>query len=263
MILIIFLFALLAIVTGVTWVIAQSEKGDGPDQNPEIDEYLPIVLRQWDPLVLERERNALVALYQSTDGVNWIKSTNWLSNEYHCIWYGVVCVNGRITELRLHRNRLNGPIPAELGDLSNLEILDLLENQLSGPIPAELGNLGNLRSLWLDDNQLSGNIPKELGKLSRLRSLELYINELTGPIPSELGNLGSLGYLHLSYNQLGGPIPAELGNLSNLESLWLNDNNLTCWATSGVLEWALGVKDHYSIAGTYWDYPAPGETICP
>ena len=39
---------------------------------------------------------------------------------------------------------MTGEIPAELGDLTNLEGLDLASNQLTGEIPAELGSLTNL-----------------------------------------------------------------------------------------------------------------------
>ena len=38
-------------------------------------------------------------------------------------------------------NEVMGPIPAELGDLANLEGLFLSRNALTGSIPAELGNL--------------------------------------------------------------------------------------------------------------------------
>ena len=47
----------------------------------------------------------------------------------------------------------------------------LRDNQLSGPIPLELGNLDNLELLFLDSNQLSGSIPLELGNLDNLQSL--------------------------------------------------------------------------------------------
>ena len=43
---------------------------------------------------------------------------------------------------------LQGPLPAELGNLTNLEILDLeLNPSVDGPIPPELGRLVNLRVL--------------------------------------------------------------------------------------------------------------------
>ena len=44
---------------------------------------------------------------------------------------------------------MTGEIPAELGSLSNLELLSLSANQLTGEIPAELGSLANLEDLYL------------------------------------------------------------------------------------------------------------------
>ena len=41
----------------------------------------------------------------------------------------------------LHGNNLIGTIPKELGMLKSLKVLDLGMNQLSGPVPPEIGNL--------------------------------------------------------------------------------------------------------------------------
>ncbi|CAM9526964.1 unnamed protein product [Ectocarpus sp. 4 AP-2014] len=123
--------------------------------------------------------------------------------------------------------RCVGPMPKELGALSELKELGLNLNQLTGPIPPEVGNLVALAYLSLAVNQLSGHIPKELGSLSKLETLRLNLNELTGPIPPELGNLRELNTLSLLHNQLTGHIPKELGALRKLETLWLNHNELT------------------------------------
>ena len=153
---------------------------------------------------------------------------NWSANVAISSWSDVDVRNGRVTLLRVRHDRyVNGKIPAELGNLTNLTGLLLDNNQLTGGIPAELGNLDNLRDLFLNNNQLTGAIPAELGSLARLGHLDLGENRLTGAIPAELGNLAMLTDLYLDSNQLTGAIPAELGNIPRLDSLRLNNNRLT------------------------------------
>ena len=177
------------------------------------------------------DRAALVALYNATEGGSWTIRTNWLSGRPLDEWHGVTTdSDGRVTALNLSSNSLKGALPAELGDLTNLESLRLSENPLTGPIPAELGDLTNLRELHLGSqgySRLTGPIPAALGDLTNLESLVLNNNELTGPIPAELGDLTNLRELNLWSNELTGPIPAELGDLANLESLSLGWNELT------------------------------------
>ncbi len=182
------------------------------------------------------EREALIALYNATDGANWDTNSNWRNggdtgfNDLgtECSWTGVVCAGGtNVTNLTLDLNKLSGSIPPELGNLSSLTDLSLALNQLSGSIPPELGSLSSLMTLDLYYSQLSGSIPPELGRLSNLQRLYLQGNQLSGSIPPELGNLSSLQYLNLEKNRLSGSIPAELGNLSSLQSLQLKINNLS------------------------------------
>jgi len=110
-----------------------------------------------------------------------------------------------LSTLRLYNNKLSGPIPPELGQLSRLEGLRLDNNQLTGPIPSELGQLSNLVTLWLNDNQLSGTVPPELGQLSILSELDLSNNALTGSLPRSLMQLDSLYNLLFSGQELCAP----------------------------------------------------------
>ncbi len=172
----------------------------------------------------QSECEALVALYNSTNGAGWADKTGWLESTTVGSWYGVTVVDGHVTKLELHHNQLNGQIPPELENLSSLKDLALAFNQLDGEIPAWLGNLTNLENLALGENHFSGEIPSELGNLVNLTSLLLFNNQLTGSIPPELGNLSKLVHLHLNQNeQMSGSIPPELGNLSSLQHLWLSD----------------------------------------
>jgi hypothetical protein len=191
------------------------------------------------------ERASLIALYNATNGDNWQDISGWKTPPLHTdgfampgtenTWYGIVVSDGHVIEIGLVYNDLNGNIPPELGNLSNLKELRLpgrriiggISYQLMGNIPAELGNLSNLEWLELSENQLSGNIPPELGNLSNLQHIFLDNNLLSGCIPPELGNLSNLFTLWLDNNQLSGCIPQELGNLSSLKYVSLSSNQLT------------------------------------
>jgi len=198
------------------------------------------------------ERDALIALYNSTNGNSWNDNTNWLGAAgTEDTWFGVTVSNDQVVRMVLHRNQLTGTIPAELGnlvnvrqlylgdnqlagtippelgDLANIEILDFRNNRLTGTIPPDLGNLSNLQTLNLGNNQLlTGSIPAELSNLANLEELTLWDNQLMGTIPPELGNLTSLERLRLDRNQLTGTVPSQLGTLTNLEILRLHENQL-------------------------------------
>ena len=71
------------------------------------------------------------------------------------LWGEVYSVEST-TELDLRNNELTGPIPPEIGYLTNLTYLDLRYNQLTGTIPSEIGNLTNLTYLNLSNNADAG-----------------------------------------------------------------------------------------------------------
>ncbi len=182
------------------------------------------------------ERVALVALYEATDGPDWVRRDGWTTEAPLEEWHGVrVDAAGRVVHLDLAGNELNGPLPDELSALSRLERLVLSDNSLTGPVPAWLGALGTLEVLRLDRNRLSGPLPIGLERLTRLEDLRLGGNVLTGPVPPELGSLASLAQLDLASNHLTGALPPELADLDALVRLDLGDNEL-----SGPIPAALG-----------------------
>ena len=200
-------------------------------------------------VVSSPDRDALIAVYNTTSGPDWTDQANWLSNAPLDAWHGVTTdADGMVTRLELNGNGLRGPLPDELGQLAGLTELDLGENHLSGSIPlsisqmtilealnlegneltgampAEIGHLGNLESLNLSGNQLSGNIPTELEHLDALEMLDLGENAFSGPIPPEIGLLQALIHLDLSANRLTGSLPPEIGRLRNLTRLNVASN---------------------------------------
>lgn len=177
----------------------------------------------------QAQREALIAFYKATDGPNWNRNDNWMTNAPISEWYGVgVNRAGDVASLFLSYNGVRGTIPPVIGEFPGLRVLNLNGNWgLSGPLPAELFELSGLRELHLYRVGLGGPLPPEIGKLTALRELMLRYTALAGPIPAELGQLVRLQYLHMAQNDLSGPIPPELGNLVDLDYLALWDNELT------------------------------------
>ena len=54
-------------------------------------------------------------------------------------------------------------VPAEIGQLTSLRVLDLQHNQLTR-VPAEIGQLTSLRMLWLHGNRLT-SVPAAIREL--------------------------------------------------------------------------------------------------
>ena len=201
---------------------------DSGDYTVEATTYAGAATGDFTLTIIRPELAALHALYNATGGANWTNSGNWLSDAPLSDWHGIKTDDdGRITEIYLIDNNLDGEIPAELGRLSQLKGLYLARNELSGSIPSELGDLYNLEVLMLFDNDLTGAIPYQFGNLDSLEVMHLSRNQLSGDIPTELGDLENLRRLHLTVNDLSGSIPVSLGNLTNLQQLSIAANDLT------------------------------------
>ena len=215
------------------------------------------------------DRDALVALYNATDGPNWTNNTNWLSDAPLDDWYGVTTdAAGRVVRLNLSgywdsdtgeavRHGLKGPIPGEVGKLTELTHLLLTWNELTS-IPPELGNLGRLQELWLRFNKLSVPIPPELGKLDSLRILDLGYTGVTGPIPPEIGGLSNLRYLYLNDTNLSDPLPLSLEGLP-LASLWYYNTGICVPLDASFRAWLGSIEDHQ---GTGVDCGSTAVAVC-
>ncbi|WVZ07316.1 hypothetical protein V8G54_020662 [Vigna mungo] len=82
--------------------------------------------------------------------------------------------------------------------LAYMSGIDLSKNKLNGSIPSDLGNLTRIRALNLSHNDLIGQIPASFSKLVQIESLDLSFNMLSDQIPPELNQLNSLAVIHPS-----------------------------------------------------------------
>ncbi|GAY59877.1 hypothetical protein CUMW_197820 [Citrus unshiu] len=119
-------------------------------------------------------------------------------------------------------------IPLEIGNLQNLEELELGQNKLIGTVPATIFNVSTLKSIGLGDNSLSGSLSSITDvRLPNLESLILGGNNFNGTIPCFIFNASKLSILDLGVNSFSGFIPNTFGNLRNLKYLYLDNNYLT------------------------------------
>ena len=160
-----------------------------------------------------QDSTALVDLYNSTDGANWIDNGNWLTTAPLNTWYGITVEDGRVTEVYLFDNHLVGSLPSSFENLTALITIYMGGNQLSGVIPAGIGNFPDLESLELGVNQLTGPIPSTFGNSPKLKWLILERNKLTGEIPASLTKTKIYDYIDLRDNQLSGKIPQGFGDV--------------------------------------------------
>ncbi len=174
--------------------------------------------------ILPIEREALIALYNRTNGDNWTLKTNWkiggefLEPGFEQLWHGVSIMNIndtlRVRSITLTNNNLDGVIPEELGVLGKLFTLNLNDNNLRGTIPASLGNLKDLTRLQLANNRLSGGLAAALGGLTKVSILELNSNALVGEIPAEIVNISGASAFNINYNGLFTNNPAVNAGIS-------------------------------------------------
>ncbi|XP_010044547.2 probable leucine-rich repeat receptor-like protein kinase At5g49770 isoform X1 [Eucalyptus grandis] len=160
---------------------------------------------------------ALKAQWQDTPP-NWGKS----SDPCGLPWVGVTCdSNSRVTGLGLSSMNIKGPLPADIGGLTELTSLDLSLNKgLTGPIPSQLGSLQKLNILILANCSFTSSIPDELGNLTELTFLALNSNNFSSNVPASLGKLSKLYWLDVSENQLYGSLPVSTNTTPGLDLLF-------------------------------------------
>ena len=190
---------------------------------------------------------------------------NWDTDTAMADWEGVTMSDGRVSEVWLKDEGLDGSVSAAFGRLDMLTVLNLHSNSLSGPdtgperrvharraVPATrttmtarrlrltaparrsrwLNGMTNLTNLWLWGNQLTGGIP-DLSGLTNLDKLKLADNDLTGNI-NAMYLPQNVSWLIIDRNGFDGSIP-DLSGLTSLKLLWLHTNELTGAVPDGTM----------------------------
>ncbi|KAB1671177.1 hypothetical protein [Gossypium barbadense] len=210
---------------------------------------------------INTDQSALLALkaYIVSDPQKMLK-TNWSTATSVCNWIGVTCGSRhqRVIALNLSSMLLTGTIPSQIGNLSFLTSLDLMNNSFYGSLPDQFTNLHRLKHIDLSWNNFCGEIPYSFPKLQylslrnnifageirsdmfehlpRLQVLSLTLNKLSSEIPMGLFKCKELQVIDFGYNRMmGGILPKEIGNLTMLRILRLGGNMF-----EGVIPYQIG-----------------------
>lgn len=169
-------------------------------------------------------KTALIALYNSCNGNNWIYKNLWTSTVDYCNWDGIGCNDRKqVVLINLSANNLTGTIPEALFQISTLERLWLHSNPISFQFPSTTLTT-NLQELRLDNTGLASL--KGIGVLTSLVTLHLEHNLIQGQFNYELFNLTNIRALFLGDNGISGTFPADIEQLSYLNTLSLRDNGI-------------------------------------
>ena len=174
---------------------------------------------------LSPDAEALMAIYDGTDGDFWTNNTGWGTDPDINNWHGVTADgSGNVTGLDLSDNNLNGTLPTEITQLTSLQSLTFENNtSLSGGIPSDIGNLTNLTYLRIANCAITGTVPTSLSNLTGLTNLYLMDTQLTGDLP-DLSSMTGMEVLELRSNNFTGEVGDMLSGLSNLTFLSLHTN---------------------------------------
>ena len=234
----------------------------GTVSSSPIPTAVPTTTTSGDPP--DTERTALTALYDATDGADWKINDGWLGDGALDKWVRVTTdENGQVKDLDLSANQLSGEIPAELGNLSRLELLYISDNNLTGALPQSLTGISGLESFHFHNNPglcapIDETFQAWLRGIAKVRGsscapedslddrevlVKLYdaldgenwtnnanwlnerpIREWHGVTNDASGRINGL---LLDGNELTGELPAELGSLSSVQRLELGNNKLS------------------------------------
>lgn len=167
----------------------------------------------------DRDRLALIDLYNNTNSVGWNRNTNWLIGPIET-WEGVTVTNCRVTKLVLNDNNMNGALPTSFRNLTELKYLNLKGNEISGVL--DISTMSSLLSLNVSNNNFSDIT---FGANTLLQRVHIFNNPFTPGKTIDISNMREL--IDFRAPELGLRDLVMSGTYNNLRYLIIQGNDLT------------------------------------
>ncbi|NBC65098.1 MAG: T9SS type A sorting domain-containing protein [Bacteroidetes bacterium] len=179
----------------------------------------PIVAQTVDSS--EGDRQALMDLFQSTNGSQWKNKKGWSTNSMDLkddIWgVGVEMIGGELRVVHIDLQRGTKSPPEPFSDPAD----PLPGNNIEGQLPSSIGNLSEIRYFNIKQNFFTGTLPQSIGKWTKVERIligghtrEPALGKYNHPIA---GGVSASGKTLHSTNKFSGSIPDIFGNLTSLE----------------------------------------------
>ncbi|CAL5340107.1 unnamed protein product [Camellia sinensis] len=186
------------------------------------------------PFETTHEKSSLETGYQmggiSTFSLwSFVEGSKSLGEHYMMdVGYGTIIFHSLDVQQKVELTTKHGSYAYKGNILDYMSGVDLSCNHLTGEIPLEMGNLSNIRVLNLSHNNLFGSIPSTFSQLKQIESLDLSYNRLNGKIPSQLIELDKLEVFSVAYNNLSGATPDRKAQFATFEESSYEGNLFLC-----------------------------------
>ncbi|KAF2280226.1 L domain-like protein [Westerdykella ornata] len=216
----------------ITIIAADNELATLPDRMfPDVDMDLEALMDSDEDgpqfggvQSLDFHGNHLLQLPSGLRRLTQLTKLNLSRNQLPIATFELITQIITLRELKLADNVLQGALPASLGALTQLEVLELQGNKITS-LPAEIGELVHLRTLNVANNDLR-ELPSELFTSVPLIELMASKNALSGALFT-VESIPTLQHLHLAHNSISSLCSGETLDLPALKTLDLSANRLT------------------------------------
>ena len=177
------------------------------------------------------DKEYLRMFFDKANGINWAKKWNF-DAEFKTDdvnWPGLKITNGYVTEINFTENGIKGDISI-LCNLRELRTIKLKHEEITC-IPAEIGNLKNLETLWLIESKLTGSIPTSITNCTKLSSFNISNHPTNTPAGFEnkvegtldiLKDINSIVTIKVYCNNFSGGLPNLTLNNDGVPEEWPN-----------------------------------------